>query len=217
MRFCDLFIEYKIGLKSIKDSIPWHELPLYRKILMTIIFIFIVISIIFLAFQNTYGSILSLFICFLLFIVFNIIDSSQRNLKVMLDEHYSKYSIERINMLISVLDKYSISPNDLTKIDLLISQAEASKATNDPLAHINKAIKTLSSVIIPIIVFVAQKIAEASNLNEIIYLATQAIIIIICFISIIPALWYHIKMLIYKDYNKYDDLIYDLNQLKLFY
>ena len=36
MRFCDLFISYKIGLKSIKSTIPFTKLPLYRKIFVII-------------------------------------------------------------------------------------------------------------------------------------------------------------------------------------
>lgn len=32
MRFCDFFINYKIGLKEIKSTIPFTKLPLYRKI-----------------------------------------------------------------------------------------------------------------------------------------------------------------------------------------
>lgn len=31
MRFCDFFISYKIGLKGIKNIIPYTQLPLYRK------------------------------------------------------------------------------------------------------------------------------------------------------------------------------------------
>lgn len=37
MRFCDLFISYKIGLKSIKSTIPFTKLPLYRKIFVIIL------------------------------------------------------------------------------------------------------------------------------------------------------------------------------------
>ena len=32
MRFCDFFISYKIGLKGIKNSIPFTQLPLYLNI-----------------------------------------------------------------------------------------------------------------------------------------------------------------------------------------
>ncbi len=32
MRFCDIFISYKIGLKNLKNTIPFTKLPLYRKI-----------------------------------------------------------------------------------------------------------------------------------------------------------------------------------------
>ena len=39
MRFCDFFISYKIGLKGIKNSIPFTQLPLYRKIAIILIFV----------------------------------------------------------------------------------------------------------------------------------------------------------------------------------
>lgn len=32
MRFCDFFIEYKLGLREISKYIKWSKLPLYRKI-----------------------------------------------------------------------------------------------------------------------------------------------------------------------------------------
>ena len=44
MRFCDLFISYKIGLKSIKSTIPFTKLPLYRKIFVIILFASAIIS-----------------------------------------------------------------------------------------------------------------------------------------------------------------------------
>ena len=39
MRFCDFFISYKIGLKGIKNIIPYTQLPLYRKLAIILIFI----------------------------------------------------------------------------------------------------------------------------------------------------------------------------------
>lgn len=44
MRFCDLFISYKIGLKDIKSTIPFTKLPLYRKIAVVAIFSIIIIN-----------------------------------------------------------------------------------------------------------------------------------------------------------------------------
>lgn len=39
MRFCDLFISYKIELKSIKSTIPFTKLPLYRKVFIIILLV----------------------------------------------------------------------------------------------------------------------------------------------------------------------------------
>lgn len=48
MRFCDLFISYKIGLKNIKNTIPFTKLPLYRKTFVIILLADEIISYIFL-------------------------------------------------------------------------------------------------------------------------------------------------------------------------
>ena len=56
MRFCDLFISYKIGLKSIKSTIPFTKLPLYRKIFVIILFASAIISGILLIFKQTWAS-----------------------------------------------------------------------------------------------------------------------------------------------------------------
>lgn len=54
MRFSDLFISYKIGLKDIKSTIPFTELPLYRKIFIIIFLTGIIISGILLIFKTKY-------------------------------------------------------------------------------------------------------------------------------------------------------------------
>lgn len=45
MRFCDFFISYKIGLKSIENTIPFTKLPLYRKIVVIVTFALTIISV----------------------------------------------------------------------------------------------------------------------------------------------------------------------------
>lgn len=48
MRFSDLFISYKIGLKEIKSTIPFTKLPLYRKIAVITLFSISILCVIFL-------------------------------------------------------------------------------------------------------------------------------------------------------------------------
>lgn len=92
MRFCDLFISYKIGLKGIKSTIPFTKLPLYRKIFVIIFFASAIVSGILLLFKLTLASYIPIALGALSFIIFIIIDSLKRNLEAMLDEHYTPYS-----------------------------------------------------------------------------------------------------------------------------
>lgn len=92
MRFCDLFISYKIGLKNIKSTIPFTKLPLHRKIFIIILFASAITSGILLIFRQTWASYIPIGLGVLSLIVFFIIDSTKRNLEVMLKEHYTPYS-----------------------------------------------------------------------------------------------------------------------------
>ncbi len=108
MRFCDLFISYKIGLKNIKSTIPFTKLPLYRKIFVIILFASAITSGILLIFQQTWASYIPIGLGTLSLIIFFIIDSTKRNLEVMLKEHYTPYSEKRMLMTINVLKNYEI-------------------------------------------------------------------------------------------------------------
>jgi len=217
MRFCDFFIEYVIGLKKTKSLIPWTKLPFYRKIFVIITFIASAITIILGLLQISIGASIGIGIIFLLFLVFTIIDASKRNLREMLDNHYTIYSRDRMLMLKDVFSKYELDISDEKIIDLLIDQAEKAKVKNDPILPIIKPIKTLGAIIIPIVIYVAKKITETSTQDDLIYVSLLSIAIILCIASILFALRPIIRDIVYRDYNKYGELIYDLNQLKIFY
>lgn len=44
MRFCDLFVSYKMGLKGMRSPIPFTKLPLYRKVFLIIFLTGIILS-----------------------------------------------------------------------------------------------------------------------------------------------------------------------------
>lgn len=124
MRFCDLFISYKIGLKDIKSTIPFTKLPLYRKIFVIILFASAIISVILSMFKLTWIAYIPLALGVISFIVFLIIDSLKRNLEVMLNEHYAPYSNSRMKMVIEVLTKYKIDIHNSESLDILIDEAK---------------------------------------------------------------------------------------------
>lgn len=217
MRFCDLFISYKIVLKGIKSTIPFTKLPLYRKIFVIIFFASAIVSGILLLFKLTLASYIPIALGALSFIIFIIIDSLKSNLEVMLDEHYTPYSESRMKMVIEVLTKYKIDIHNFEALDMLIDEAKHAQIHCDYLAPLKKPLKTLGAIIIPIIAFVAQKIGDAATQDEMIIMAAQAITLVLLVFSLIFLLTPTIKELLYIDYNKYNEFIYDMRQIKLFY
>ena len=149
MRFCDFFIEYKLGLKEIKNLIPFTRLPLYRKIAIVLLFVIGVIGLIFSVTHKIIWAFITYGIVILLFIIFFIIDSKKKNLRNMLDNHYKLYSQKRMNMIISVLNIYDIKSTDTDTIDLLIAEATNAQIQCDYLLPLKKPLKALGAIIIP--------------------------------------------------------------------
>lgn len=119
-------------------------------------------------------------------------------------------------MLKNVLQKYSLDAKDVSTIDLLIEEAERAQKENDPFISMKKSAEALGAGIIPIIIYVAKEIAEEFSTGKLLYMALLVIAIIICLLSIFFTVVPEIKNLVYRDNNIYNDLIYDLRQLKIF-
>ena len=213
MRFSDLFISYKIGLKDIKSTIPFTELPLYRKIFIIIFLTGIIISGILLIFKQN----IFLFIPIGLIFIFVIIDSKKSNLSLMLENSYIPYSEKRMNMTIEVLKKYKINIENVDSLDMLITEAKYAQAECDFLSQFEKPFKILGSIIIPIVVFIVNKISETATPTDIYNMAELVIILVLLIFSLIFSFIPIIKDLFYREYNKYTELIYDLRQIKIFY
>ena len=135
----------------------------------------------------------------------------------MLQQHYAPYSKERINMTINVLKDYRIDIQNPDSLDMLIEEAKLAQIQCDYIAPLKTPLKTLGAIIVPIIAFVAQKIGSAATTDDMITIAAQVIVLILLTFSLIFSLTTIIKDILYRDYNKYDNLIYDLRQIKLFY
>lgn len=217
MRFCDFFISYKIGLKGIKSTIPFTKLPLYRKIAVITIFVISMLSIILFICKFIKTGFIALLAELIAIAFFTILDYKERNLKTMLKDHYLPYSQKRMNMVMEVLHDYGITIHDFNSIDLLIEEARNAQIQSDYLALLKKPLKTLGAIIIPIVAYIAQKIETPFTQNEIITMAALAIAIVLIIFSIMLALSTIVKDILYHDYNKYSELIYDLRQIKLFY
>lgn len=219
MRFCDFFIDYKIGIADIDKYIKYKDLPFYRKLFVTIAYIAILLMIIlFITIKREkiiYLPLLVSVVVFALLIIFNYTDSSKKNM-IKMNQHYTKLSQKRINVLRDVLNEYKVDFNDINKIELLIDQAKYEQKRNNPFIGIEKPMKILYLIIVPVIVFVAKEIAKVSDIYTIIMASAVIIIISVCVVSMIYSLKSLIYFLFYSDYEKYNILIYDLKQMILF-
>lgn len=77
MSFNNLFISYKIGLKDIKSTIPFTELPIHRKIFIIIFLTGITISGILFIFMQNIFLFIPIGLILITIIIFTIIDSKK--------------------------------------------------------------------------------------------------------------------------------------------
>ena len=215
MRFNDFFTAYKLKLMEAKISSPWLK-PLYRKIIAALLVLLLSSSVILLVTNHIWGCFVIFILVLILTFILIIMDSTKKNLQQMLEQHRIPYSQNRIQILLELLSIHKVDITKQETIDLLIEQAKEEKLRCDPFALVKKPLKTLSSVIIPILAFVATKYAEAITIDTLLVLALQVIIIILASTAMIFSILPIVKELIYRDATKYDELIYDLKQLKIF-
>lgn len=127
MRFCDLFISYKIALKGLKSTIPFTNLPLYRKIAIIFLFSMAIILSIFYILKMNIAVLITFSTIIILIAIFILIDSRKGNLEIMLKNHYLPYSKKRMDMIIKILQQYQIDIHNTSSINLLIEEAQTAQ------------------------------------------------------------------------------------------
>ena len=217
MRFCDLFIAYKIGLKEIKSTIPFGKLPLHRKIAIIITYIVGITGIISFVVKKTTIPLGVFVIAFLVLIFFLVIESKKENSKTMLENYYVPYSQKRMNMVIRLLEEYNIDITNSESIDLIIQEAKRAQIQKDYIAPLKTPLKTLGAVVVPVIIYAAETIRDNVTRDQKIMVALDILTIIILLFSACLACIPLAKEFVYQDYNKYNELISDLAQIKIFY
>lgn len=215
MRFCDFFMEYKLQEKNISKYLLWKELPKYKKVFLVNVFIFVILFLILGIIQKIAALGIVLVIYFVYLFIFNRIEYSKPNLTATINRG-KQYSLKKQEQLITLLGHYNISVNDIERIDMLIKQARKAQKQTLSFCSLKRYLNLpFFTVIIAIISYVATKIADSVPIETLILIATQSILILICTISL-----YFIILFIFKnilsDYRKYENLIYDLTQIKIF-
>lgn len=222
MRFCDLFIEYKIKLKEINRSNKHNNklLP-YQKITLTLFLICCIASAFLLVLlrNNLLIALVPLTIGFILLVVKYIIDSRKTNMETMLNNNCKPYSKRRMDMTIGVLKNYGINIDNPNALNMLIAEAKFERITWDFLSPYKKALRPLCTlIIIPIARIFGNKIFDAITSPQLLDMLVSIFEVIAIFILVIISLViFYITLKNDLLYRYYNDFIYDVRQIKLFY
>lgn len=218
MRFCDFFLEYKIGIKDVKNYSSWHKLPLYRKVLILLILIYLALIISLLYFEENSHLFISLIFFAVIYIIFSFLDSTKKNLRKMLDNHYIVHSQSHMAVLVNAFKKYELDIYNSYTIDMLIEQAESEKNKHNSFSlTIKKQFSFFIKALAFVITCVASKIADVATISELLFFVMFWIMFSFYFFILAITIGPLIRDALNKDAAVYDDLIYDLNQLKIFY
>lgn len=224
MRFNNFFIAYKIALKELKHPIEFDKLPLCLQICSILILIelaFVLISIIE-AFLIPPHTVICPFewtvsILVLTVLITLVISSRKSNLKYLLDTFQLPYSKKRMDALLNLLREHRIDYKDNDILDLLIEEAERAQSQCDFLAPFKQPLKTLSTITGPIIMIFVPKILDIIPQENIFYIIPLGILLILLCLPLILFIPHLVKELFYWEYKQYEELIYDLRQIKIFY
>ncbi len=222
MQFDIFFIEYKLRLKTISKHIVWSRLPLYRKIGIVVLCFLLLVVLTALLFKNDKIILLTSILAIITDIVIFIIDSTPRHVSYMLNNYYKPHSHAKTTMIIKLLNDYNISEFDTDRISLLIQQVKEAQTKHNPFFPIvnplMNLIKYTSPIIISIGTYTAQELIEKNTLQLHFTLSEFVVILfaIIGMYTIFLVLAPILRNLIYWDNAKYDSLIYDLTQIKIF-
>ena len=207
MRFSTFMLSYKKKHKQLKSTITFRKLAFYQKIIVIIGFLMIIIGCCFKIAKCELAFGITLLIGSIFIIIFlHKSLSDTRDLSVLIE-----YSTDRMNILLDLFKENNL-PITTQKIDLLIDEAKQAKQDANLFLPIKKPVKALSVLIVPITIYIIQQQFTSSNVG-----ASNVILLLVYCILIFVAVYTLISFIEGIMYGIYDDLIYDLRQLKIFY
>lgn len=224
MDFYNLFSNYKRGHKVVKKtSEAKYSRP--KKIVLAVSFVFWVAFSIALLYQQVLLSIILVVLSVAPSILFLVqVMLSDKNNKDVIDSEYSfcrtqnDYYLSRFRMVKTLLSKYGISTKDDERIKLLIDEAKEAQSACCKLFYLGESpFKDALLVISPILTVTLESFIKNISPNDAAVLSTNAALLILVAMLFYSILAPVLNGIVHPDYDIYDDFIYDLRQIRLFY
>lgn len=117
-----------------------------------------------------------------------------------------------MEVLLKLLEKYSIPISDKETINLLIEEVREKKSANNPFIEVKKSMKIFTLLVVPLITLIVGKFSAKLTIKD--SLPLLLIAIFICGIIMIVSPF--LEDIVYWDKKYYDYLIDDLRQILIF-
>lgn len=220
MRFCDLFVEYKIRLDELSRNINVTRLtPGWINVLYILDIVLLADATIF--GLNKWWGICGIYLILMLLLSLVIPAIDYRIcIKKRLEMRYKPYSEKRMRMVIELLMQYRVDITDEKAVNLLIQQAQQAQMERDVITAYNKRLKVLFGTIITAIACIAKQIIDDLQYEVLIKIAILILVVAIYAFALIlvsDSLIDLVRRISYSDYDIYSDLIDDLRQIQIFY
>ena len=211
MLFRSFFLEYCIEIKNLNLKVSWKEQPFYRKLILALIFIIAMIGVPFTIIKNGHYYNYFLFLGLILILIgvgWDFTSHGQKELLTIIKKHSS----QRMEVLLKLLEKYSISISDKETITLLIEEAKEKKNVKNPFNEVKKSMKIFTLLVVPLITLIVGKFSAKLTIKDSLPLLLIAIFICGIIMMISPFL----EDIVYWDKKYYDYLIDDLKEILIF-
>jgi kynurenine formamidase len=215
-RFCDFFNRYRISMKDISSTIPFWQLPVYRKCFVVLFVITVIVGMTLMMFNQVKYACVTFILSVIFIAVFFILDSLKKNRRLMVEKYYEPYSCKRMRIVSELLNRYGINPCDIGTIDLLIEESKLAQSNCDYFKPILKPLKVIAAITGPVLLYAFKRIGDLFTLDDMIRSIVWIVVLSILSYSMLLVLDVFRKEVLYKDYNLYEELIYDLRQIKIF-
>ena len=212
-----IFNRYKLDILSSNIWKSIKELKLYEKIFLVVVILGVIASLVFSILEYSLGSLISVGIIIVSFIVVFIMRSLKKEKRRIVYESIEPYVNERVKKLINLLKEFKIDIENEENLDMLIELARKEQERYDVWKGLRNLFKGISTyVFIPIITIFLAEFFKDNDPWKIIIKAVVLLLICAAIVLVLYAFASNVDGLFNADKNRLDYFIRDIEEVKVF-
>lgn len=215
--FNNLYMQYKIEVLKVDILMSLKELKPYEKILLAIIVLGGIASSVFSLVSFNKGSIISIGITVIGFILLFFIRNREPEQKRIVKEKVEPEANLRMEKVVQLLLKFDIDVKDEKQLDNLINQAQKEQLAYDYLSVIRNSFKGMKTyILLPIITIFLSEYFKNVGWELLLYRALLLVLVCSGFVLFISAFALNFNDILNPDIRNINSFIKDIEEIKVF-